>query len=44
MNTDSLLSPEAPKFARSDSLVFSITADKKDSPHDTDLLRDSFPM
>lgn len=42
MNNDNLLSPEAPRFARCDSLVFSITAEKDDSPHDTDLLKDSY--
>lgn len=40
--SNQLLSPEAPKIARSDSLVFSITAEKDESPHDTDLLRDSY--
>lgn len=40
MNAD-LLSPQAPRFTRTDSLVFSITAEKDDSPHETDLLKDS---
>lgn len=44
MNTDSLLSPEAPRFPHSDSLVFSITAEKDDSLQDTDLLKESYQM